>query len=152
MFPAKARPYIIQLNLTQAGLNPLDPWPSKFATYLGDGDAIATPFANGKRQFNSAYAINRANNLTFRTVTQNWGATTGSPFGGSFFYNYTTETTRVVEGWTKAVNESRLYLRGFWRVPWEAVGLKVHSIDSTVKALQFEVDIGSPSDGSGSGM
>lgn len=77
----------------------------------------------------------------------------GTSKGGLFQYNSTLQNTnRVESSYVKAATDGRLWLQGWWRVPWETPIVLVDSIDITSQTIQLETNIGDPSLGSGGGM
>jgi hypothetical protein len=149
--PVVARDHVVQLNAKSLKFDNIETWPDLYY-YRPPFDGkfqTATVFFNGKRQKNGLFFVDQNTNLTMGKVTSNYGTT----YGGTFEYNSTSENSaRIESSYLKAAEEGRLWLQGWWRVPWEMPVVKVRGINTTSNYIELATNVGDPSLRSGGGL
>jgi len=119
---------VVQLDLRALGVRHAGPWPDRFT---GDG-GIVELFFDGRRM-----PLARWPNegwTTIRTVLDSGVWTGPSRRGGTFVYR----TDRPAR-WDPA---DGLWLKGFWRVPWQPETVRVASIDTTRRTITHARAVG----------
>jgi hypothetical protein len=84
----------------------------------------------------SRWPNGRYNYTTIQTVLDNGGPADGHSHGGIFVYR-DDEPAR----WVAALGDEGVWVRGFWRVPWEASTIRVSAIDPTAKTISLAAGV-----------
>lgn len=128
--PLAARDQVMELQLPSLGIKHCERFPESFSN---DGGIIEL-FIDGER-----LPLSRWPDAGYTTIARvldsgRWYGTDRS--GGSFEYR-----GERPSDWAEAVNDG-LWLKGFWRVPWQPETVRVASINPTAKSITLSQPVG----------
>ena len=136
-----ARGKVYELDLAAFGINHRQRYPDVF----NDNGNLIELFCNGVRmplaRFpNQGYmtmnrVLNNAGGVTNRNWDgANWGKADFIGSGGVFAYRH--EFAAQHTNWAKVLDRG-VWLKGYWRVPWENEAIRVKSIDTRGETVTF---------------
>jgi hypothetical protein len=128
--PEAARAHVIELDLAKLGLKNTGPFPDLFR----DGGGIVELFMNGKRLPLARWP--NEGYTTIKRVTDSGVWSGDNKRGGTFQYR-----DKRAAGWQKAVADG-LWLKGFWRVPWQPETVRVAAIDPVAGTITQAQEVG----------
>ena len=137
----KARGQVVQLDLKTLGLKHSGPYPDVFSD---NGGLVEVYYKNRRMPLarfpNDGY-------LTMKQVLdnaggprdRNWAASTftglaTNGLGGTF--EYRAEFAAEHASWAKALAHG-VWLKGYWRIPWQNESIRVQSIDTRKRTVTF---------------
>ncbi len=136
-----ARGKIVELNLGAIGIQHRQVYPDIFS----DSGNLIELYFNGKRMQLSRFP--NEGYMTMKRVLNNAGGVTNknwenavwenvdsSGLGGTFVFR--DEFFAQHASWSKVLDRG-VWLKGYWRIPWENEAIRVKSIDTTAKTVTF---------------
>jgi hypothetical protein len=121
-----ARGKVLQCDLAKLKVRHIGPYPDRF-TDLG---GIIELYCNGERMKLSRYP--NEGFMTMKKVLDNGGGKNGGVF------EFRDDRTLR---WLKAVDEG-LWLKGYWRVPWQNEALRIARIDPKARTIKHKMAVG----------
>ena len=127
--PAAARPHARSLDLRAAGIPAVKSFPDAFS----DQGGLFDFYVNGERPTLARWP-NAGEAVMARVLEKGALKRAKDAPGGTFVAH-----ERRIARWADAAREGRLWLSGFWQVPWTTETLKVASIHAASNAVSFAV-------------
>lgn len=122
---------IVALDLKALGVQHAKTYPDVFG---GNGNLLDL-FINGKRQ-----PLSRFPNKGYMTMKQ--VLANGSPKNGDpGIFEYREEFYEAHARWAKAL-EHGVWLKGYWRIPWQNEAIRIASIDTNQHSVTFAKGVG----------
>ena len=136
-----ARGKVFELNLTALGIQHHQAYPDIF----NDSGNLIELYFNGKRmplaRFpNEGYmtmkrVLNNAGGVTNKNWENAvWENVNSNGVGGTFIFR--DDFFAQHANWSKVLDRG-VWLKGYWRIPWENEAIRVKSIDTTAKTVTF---------------
>jgi parallel beta-helix repeat protein len=136
-----ARGKIVELNLGALGIRHRQAYPDIF----NDSGNLIELYFDGKRMRlarfpNEGYmtmkrVLNNAGGVTNKNWDNaNWEKVDPNGVGGTFVFRDEFLTEHA--NWAKVLDRG-VWLKGYWRIPWENEAIRVKSIDTTAKTVTF---------------
>ena len=132
---------IVELDLAALGIQHRQPYPDVF----NDNGSLIELYFNGARMPLSRFpnrgymtmkrVLNNAGGITNQNWSgANWEKVALGSAGGTF--EYRDEFAAQHASWQKVL-ERGVWLKGYWRIPWENEAIRVQAIDVTNKTVTF---------------
>jgi hypothetical protein len=121
-----AKGHVLQIDFADAGLGEIKPMPD----YSREPALPVQLYHRDEALPLARWPHGRYGYTTLLHVVDNGGNSGGAPEGGAFVYRED-EPAR----WVAALEDEKVWLRGFWRVPWVAETLRVKAIDPGNKTI-----------------
>ncbi len=128
--PENARKHVVELDLKSLGISNAKRFPEIFR----DSGGIIGLFIDGQRLPLARWPNDGYTNMKSVLDSGSWGRENRR--GGTFFYR-----DERPASWQKAV-EDGLWLKGFWRVPWEPETVRVSALDPAAGTMTQSVAVG----------
>lgn len=136
-----ARGKIVELDLAAFGIQHRRPYPDVF----NDNGSLIELYFNGARMPLSRFpnrgymtmkrVLDNAGGITNQNWSSaNWEKVTPGSVGGTFEYRDEFSAQHAL--WEKVL-ERGVWLKGYWRIPWENEAIRVKEIDVTNKTVTF---------------
>jgi hypothetical protein len=136
-----ARGKIVELDLAALGIRHRQPYPDTFT----DSGNLVELYFNGARMPLSRFPNDGY--MTMKRVLNNAGGVTNKnwenanwekvdPYGAGGTFEFHDEFFAQHASWSKVLDRG-VWLKGYWRVPWENEAIRVKSIDTTAKTVTF---------------
>jgi len=136
-----ARGKIVELDLATLGIRHRQPYPDVF----NDSGNLLELYFNGQRMPLARFP--NEGYLTMKRVLNNAGGVTNrgwenanwekaDPHGPGGTFEFRDEFFAQHANWAKVLDRG-VWLKGYWRIPWENEAIRVKTIDTTAKTVTF---------------
>ena len=124
-----ARGHVLQVQLTEGEAN-----AQRYPDYFHGNGGLFRLLLDDR-----AMPLSRWPNAGYTTMESVIESGITPPAGGTFVYRE--EVASHAERWKSAAESGRLWLTGFWRVPFDVSSVRIAGIDTTKRTITFAVPV-----------